>query len=157
MKIELKVIGKTAFNYLDEGIEIYVKRLKRYCTFTLTILPDVKNAKSLTKQLIKTKEGELILKKLDTTDFLILLDDKGKEFSSKQFSTYLEDKLMPKGKKIVFLVGGAYGFSDAVYQRAQLKISLSKLTFSHQMVRLFFVEQLYRAFSIINHEPYHHE
>lgn len=157
MKIELKVVGKTAFDYLDTGIGIYQKRLRRYGDFKITVIPDVKNAKSLSQSQIKTKEGESILKKIEKSHFVILLDDKGKQFTSKEFSSYLENKLMPSGKNIIFIIGGAYGFSEAVYQRADSKISLSKMTFSHQMVRLFFTEQLYRAFSIINHEPYHHE
>ncbi len=157
MKIELKVIGKTAFDYLKDGIAIYEKRLKKYCAFSMSIIPDIKNAKNLSKKLIKSKEGELILKKITKTDFLILLDDKGKEMTSLQFSELLEQRLLPSGKNIVFLIGGAYGFSEEVYKRANMKISLSKLTFSHQMVRLFFIEQLYRAFTILNNEPYHHE
>lgn len=157
MKVELMVVGKTAFDYLKTGIEIYEKRLKRYCEFRITIIPDIKNAKNLSKAQIKTKEGEVILKKLDKSQLVILLDDKGKSYTSMQFSNHLEDKLLPSGKKVCFIIGGAYGFSEAVYQRANQKLSLSKMTFSHQMVRLFFIEQLYRAFSIMNNEPYHHE
>jgi 23S rRNA (pseudouridine1915-N3)-methyltransferase len=157
MKIELKVVGKTAFDYLKTGVAIYEKRLKRYGEFSITIIPDVKNAKSLSKAQIKEKEGIAILKKIDKSPFVVLLDDKGKMFTSKEFSSYLENKLMPSGKNIIFIIGGAYGFSDAVYARANAKLSLSKMTFSHQMVRLFFVEQLYRAYSIIGNEPYHHE
>ncbi|MGK0388089.1 MAG: 23S rRNA (pseudouridine1915-N3)-methyltransferase [Maribacter sp.] len=157
MKIELKVVGKTAFDYLKTGVAIYEKRLKRYGDFSITIIPDIKNAKSLSEAQIKEKEGVAILKKIDKSPFVILLDDKGKMFTSKEFSSYLENKLMPSGKNIIFIIGGAYGFSDAVYARANAKLSLSKMTFSHQMVRLFFVEQLYRAYSIIGNEPYHHE
>lgn len=157
MKIELKVVGKTAFDYLKTGIAIYEKRLKRYCDFSIAVIPDIKNAKNLSKAQIKEKEGAAILKKIDKSPFVILLDDKGKMFTSKEFSAYLEDKLMPSGKNIIFIVGGAYGFSESVYARANAKLSLSKMTFSHQMVRLFFVEQLYRAYSIIKNEPYHHE
>ena len=157
MKIELKVVGKTAFDYLKTGVAIYEKRLKRYGDFSITIISDVKNAKNLSQAQIKEKEGVAILKKIDKSPFVILLDDKGKMFTSKDFSSYLENKLMPSGKNIIFIIGGAYGFSDAVYARANAKLSLSKMTFSHQMVRLFFVEQLYRAYSIIGNEPYHHE
>lgn len=157
MKLELKVVGKTAFSYLDEGISIYEKRLRRYCDFKMTIIPDIKNAKNLTKAQIKKKEGELILKKIEPNHFVILLDDKGKMYSSLEFSNYLEQKLLPAGRNVIFIIGGAYGFSEEVYQRANTKLSLSKMTFSHQMVRLFFVEQLYRAYSILNNEPYHHE
>ncbi len=150
-------IGKTAFSYLDEGIALYEKRLKRYCKYDREILSDIKNAKNLSKDLLKGKEGEAVLKKIQKSDFLILLDDKGKEFTSLKFANYLEQKLLPSGRNVVFLVGGAYGFSKEVYERSDAKLSLSKMTFSHQMVRLFFLEQLYRAFTILKNEPYHHE
>lgn len=157
MKIELIAIGKTSFDYLKTGIAIYEKRLTRYCNFKLSIIPDIKDAKNLSEAQIKHKEGELILKKIDKSHLVILLDDKGKDYTSMQFSNFLENKLMPSGKHIIFIIGGAYGFSEAIYERANQKLSLSKMTFSHQMVRLFFLEQLYRAYSIIKNEPYHHE
>lgn len=157
MNIELKVVGKTAFDYLKEGIQIYEKRMKKYCSFSMTIIPDIKNAKNLNQTLIKKKEGEVILKKISNQDFLILLDEKGKNYTSVGFAKLLDTKLLPNGKKIIFLVGGAYGFSKEVYDRSNMKISLSSMTFSHQMIRLFFIEQLYRAFTIMNNEPYHHE
>ncbi len=156
MKITLIVVGKTAFEYLKEGVAIYEKRLRRYCNFNLVVLPDVKNAKNLSKAQLKTKEGEIILKKINKGAMVVLLDENGKSYTSESFAKYLEDKLMPSGKEICFVVGGAYGFSQEVYDRANTKISLSPMTFSHQMVRLFFIEQLYRGFTIINNEPYHH-
>lgn len=157
MKIELQMVGKTSFGYLSEGMALYEKRLRRYVDFKVRVIPDVKNAKSLPEAQIKEKEGEVILSKLEKSDFLILLDDKGMAFSSPGFSQYLEQKLLPNGRRLIFLVGGAYGFSPEVYARADAQISLSPMTFSHQMVRLFFLEQLYRAFTIIKGEPYHHE
>ena len=157
MKVSFWVIGKTSFKYLDEGIGIYQKRLSHYLNFEYTIIPDIKNAKNLTKEQIKIKEGELVLKKLNSSDFLVLLDENGKEFNSVKFAQYIEKLQQQSHKRIVFLVGGAYGFSKDVYQRANTKIALSQMTFSHQMVRLFFIEQLYRAMTIIKGEPYHHQ
>ena len=156
MKIELWVIGKTAFKYLDEGITIYEKRLKHYVTFDLVTLPDIKNP-PLSIEALKIKEGELILNKLTKDDMLILLDENGKQQTSIDFSKFIETQQMNATKRIVFQIGGAYGFSDAVYARANQKLSLSKMTFSHQMIRLFFVEQLYRAFTIVKGEKYHNE
>lgn len=156
MKTELWVIGKTSHDYLKEGIKIYTKRIDRYIPFNMVVIPDVKNASKLAVKELKIKEGEVILKKLNKGDFLIILDDKGKIRSSVQFATYMEKQLNQSYKRLIFLIGGAYGFSDAVYQKADTKFSLSAMTFSHQMVRLIFVEQLYRAISILNNEPYHH-
>lgn len=157
MKIDLLVTGKTSFPYLNEGIAIYQKRLKHYTSFTLTVLPDIKNAKKMSPTELKRKEGEAILKKLAPNDQMYLLDERGKSYSSIQFSQLLERHMQTAQKKVVFVIGGAFGFSDAVYQRANGKISLSKMTFSHQMIRLFFVEQVYRAMTIIRGEPYHNE
>jgi 23S rRNA (pseudouridine1915-N3)-methyltransferase len=156
MKIELWVIGKTAFKYLDEGISIYEKRLKHYATFDLVTLPDIKNP-PLSIEALKMKEGELILNKLTKDDMLILLDENGKQQTSIDLSKFIETQQMNATKRIVFQIGGAFGFSDAVYARANQKLSLSKMTFSHQMIRLFFVEQLYRAFTILKGEKYHNE
>ncbi len=156
MKIELWQVGKTSFAYLQDGIDIYQKRLKHYISFQSEIIPDIKNAKNLSKIQIKNKEGDAILKKLKPNDTLVLLDENGKTFDSIQFSQYLEKSMQQSHKRIIFVVGGAYGFSEEMYQRANQKISLSKMTFSHQMVRLFFVEQLYRAMTILKGEPYHH-
>lgn len=156
MKIELWVVGKTAFKYLEEGISVYEKRLKHYVHFDLVVLPDIKNP-PLSTEALKTKEGELILAKLTKDDYLILLDEKGKQMTSMDFSSFIEQQQVNAVKRIVFQIGGAFGFSDAVYTRANRELSLSKMTFSHQMIRLFFVEQLYRAFTIIKGEKYHNE
>ncbi len=156
MKIELWVIGKTNFDYLVEGIEIYEKRLKHYLNFELVVLPDVKIGKKESVGQIKKKEGEALLNKCNDSDYLILLDDKGKQYASEVFAQQIEQYLQMSVKRIVFIVGGAYGFSEEMYQRANTKISLSAMTFSHQMVRLIFVEQLYRAMTILRNEPYHH-
>ncbi len=157
MKVEFWVIGKTAFSYLDEGVAIYTKRLPHYLPFSMTVLPDVKNAKNLTKAQLKDAEGKLILKALSANDLLVLMDERGKELTSVEFSKFMDQQLMMSHKRIVFLVGGAYGFSKEVYERSNRKLSLSKMTFSHQMVRLIFLEQLYRAMTILRNEPYHHE
>jgi 23S rRNA (pseudouridine1915-N3)-methyltransferase len=157
MKIKLLAIGKTDDKNLQTLIETYQKRLKHYINFELEIIPDIKNVKNLSESQQKEKEGELILKKLTSTDALILLDEKGKEFRSINFSTYLQKKMNSGIKQLVFVIGGPYGFSDSIYKKSADKISLSKMTFSHQMIRLFVVEQIYRAFTILKNEPYHHE
>jgi 23S rRNA (pseudouridine1915-N3)-methyltransferase len=156
MKIEFWVIGKTDFDYLKEGIAVYEKRLKHYVAYEMVVLADVKNP-PLSMEALKTKEGEIILNKLQKEDFLILLDENGKQNTSVEFSQFIEKKQMDGTKRLIFQIGGAYGFSETVYARANFKMSLSKLTFSHQMVRLFFVEQLYRAFTILKGEKYHNE
>lgn len=157
MKIKLLAIGKTDDKNLQTLIETYQNRLKHYINFQLEVIPDIKNVKNLSQQQQKEKEGELILKKLAPTDQLVLLDEKGKEFRSIEFSSFLQKKMNSGIKQLVFVIGGPYGFSETVYKKAQGKISLSKMTFSHQMIRLIFVEQLYRAFTILKREPYHHE
>jgi 23S rRNA (pseudouridine1915-N3)-methyltransferase len=157
MKVELWVIGKTAFSYLDEGMAVYEKRLVHYLPFTAVVLPDVKNAGSLSADQLKLKEGELVISRLKKEDLLVLLDERGKQLTSVEFSVFMEQKLQLSAKKLVFLVGGAFGFSEAIYQRADQKLSLSKMTFSHQMVRVFFLEQLYRAMTILRGESYHNE
>ena len=157
MKIKLLAIGKTDDKNLIQLIDIYKNRLKHYIKFELEIIPDIKNVKKLSETQQKEKEGELILAKLQNTDQLILLDDKGKDFTSIEFSKYLQKKMNSGIKQLVLVIGGPYGFSDAVYKKANGKISLSKMTFSHQMIRLFIVEQLYRGFTILRNEPYHHE
>ena len=157
MKTEFWMIGKTAFPYLNEGMKIYEKRLKRYLSYQTLILPDAKNANKLPSEKLKEKEGELVLKKLNSTDLLILLDERGKQYSSIEFSNFMEKKLFSGKKRMIFLVGGAFGFSDEIYRRANEKISLSKMTFSHQMIRVFFMEQLFRAMTILKNEPYHNE
>ncbi|WP_117883348.1 23S rRNA (pseudouridine(1915)-N(3))-methyltransferase RlmH [Aureibaculum luteum] len=157
MKIKLLAIGKTDDKNLIALITMYQKRLKHYINFDLEIIPDIKKVKNLTENQQKEKEGELILQQLSPTDVLVLFDEKGQEFRSIQFSKFLQKKMNSGIKQLVLVIGGPYGFSDAVYQKAQGKIALSKMTFSHQMIRLFVVEQLYRAFTILKNEPYHHE
>ena len=157
MNIKLLTIGKTDNKALQSLIDDYTNRLSFYIKFDLEIIPDIKNIKNLSESQQKEKEGELILAKLTSTDQLILLDEKGTTFSSVDFSDYLQKKMNSGAKNLVFVIGGPYGFSDEVYQKAQGKISLSLLTFSHQMVRLFFIEQLYRGFTILRNEPYHHQ
>jgi len=157
MKIKLLAIGKTDDINLQSLIETYQNRLKHYISFDLEIIPDIKNVKSLSEGQQKEKEGELILKKLNQTDVLILLDEKGTTYTSVDFSKYLQKKMNSGIKQLVLVIGGPYGFSEEIYKKASGKISLSKMTFSHQMIRLFVVEQLYRAFTILKNEPYHHE
>lgn len=157
MKIKLLAIGKTDDKSLQTLIATYQERLKHYIKFELAIIPDIKNAKNLSQKQQKEKEGLLLLSKLQAGDQLVLLDEKGKDFRSVEFSNFLQKKMNSGFKQLVFVIGGPYGFSEEVYQRAQGKISLSKMTFSHQMIRLFFTEQLYRAFTILKNEPYHHE
>lgn len=157
MNIKLLAIGKTDNKNLQALIEEYTKRLGFYIKFDLDIIPDIKNAKNLSESEQKIKEGQLILNKLSPTDYLILLDENGKEFSSVGFSEFLQKKMNSGLKTIVFVIGGPYGFSDEVYQKAEGKVSLSQMTFSHQMIRLFVIEQIYRAFTILNNEPYHHQ
>jgi 23S rRNA (pseudouridine1915-N3)-methyltransferase len=157
MNIKLLAVGKTDDKNLQTLIENYQKRLSFYVKFDLEIIADIKNAKNLSEAQQKEKEGEIILSKISPTDELILLDENGKSFSSIGFSEYLQKKMNSGIKTLVFVIGGPYGFSEAVYQKANRKVSLSEMTFSHQMVRLFIVEQLYRAFTILRNEPYHHQ
>lgn len=156
MKITLLVVGKTTSAQIESLIQEYQKRLTHYIPFALQIIPELKNTKALTPDQQKLAEGDLILRAITPNTDLVLLDEHGKEFRSIEFADYVQ-KRMSSGRDVVFVVGGPYGFSEAVYQRANGKISLSKMTFSHQMVRLFFVEQLYRALTILRGEPYHHE
>ncbi len=157
MNIKLLAVGKTDDKNLQTLIENYQKRLSFYVKFDLEIIADIKNAKNLSEAQQKEKEGELILSKVTASDHLILLDEKGKSFTSVGFSDFLQKKMNSGIKTLVFVIGGPYGFSETVYQRAEGKISLSEMTFSHQMVRLFIIEQLYRAFTILRNEPYHHQ
>ena len=157
MRITLLVVGKTEDKYLIEGIEKYLSRLKHYIGFTIVVIPDVKNTKNLTEAQQKTKEAELILKQISNPDTVILMDEKGKKYTSVQFSDYLNKQMIGSVQQLTFIIGGPYGFDESVYKRSNGSISLSDMTFSHQMVRLFFVEQLYRAFSILKGEPYHHQ
>jgi 23S rRNA (pseudouridine1915-N3)-methyltransferase len=156
MNIRLLAIGKTDHKALQQLIEEYAKRLSFYTRFDLEVIPDIKNAKNMSEPQQKQKEGEMLLAKIAAQDKLILLDELGKSFSSIAFSEELQKQMNAGIKTLVFAIGGPYGFSDEVYTRASARISLSSMTFSHQMVRLFFVEQLYRAFTILKNEPYHH-
>lgn len=157
MKIVLLVVGKTTESYFIQGIDEYSKRLAHYVPFELTVIPELRNTKSLSTDQQKEREADLILKALQPGDYVVLLDEHGREFTSLQFASYLEKKMANIAKRLIFVVGGPYGFSNRVYQAAQEKISLSKMTYSHQMIRLIFTEQLYRAMTILNNEPYHHE
>ena len=157
MKITLLTVGKTDRDWVRQGLDIYVSRLKHYIPFSMVEIPELKNVSALSKDQIKSKEGELILKNIRPIDELILLDEHGKEYTSVELAKVIQEKISYTGKDMVFVIGGAYGFSPEVYSRANSKISLSRMTFSHQMVRAIFAEQLYRAFTIMKGEPYHHE
>ncbi len=157
MKITLLTVGKTDRDWVRQGLDIYVSRLKHYVPFSIVEIPELKNVSAMTKDQIKVKEGELILKNIRNTDDVVLLDERGREYSSVELAGIIQNKINHEGKDIVYVIGGAYGFSDAVYARANSKLSLSRMTFSHQMVRAIFAEQIYRAFTIMKGEPYHHE
>ena len=157
MNIKLLAIGKTDNKSLQTLIDDYTKRLSFYVKFDLEVIPDIKNVKNLSEAQQKEKEGELILSKLSATDQLILLDENGTTFSSVGFSDYLQKKMNAGIKTLVFVIGGPYGFSEEIYKKSQGKVSLSEMTFSHQMVRLFVIEQIYRGFTILRNEPYHHQ
>lgn len=157
MEFILLSVGKTKINFINEGIKHYLNRLKHYIQLSLIELPDVKNIKVNDRLYQKNKEGELILDKLSPSDMVIILDEKGKEFTSIELASYIEKISLTGRKRIVFIIGGPFGFSDSVYKRADAKLSLSRLTFNHEMVRLFFVEQIYRAMTIVRGEPYHHD
>jgi len=157
MKVKLIVIGKTKSEFLLDGENEYQKRLKHYCKFSELIIPNIKKASKLSKEVLKEKEGNLILDSLKKSDYVILLDDKGLALTSIEFSEFLNKKIVSSTNELVFIVGGAFGFSESLYKRASIKLRLSKMTFSHQMVRMIFKEQLYRAFTIIKGEKYHHE
>jgi 23S rRNA (pseudouridine1915-N3)-methyltransferase len=157
MKITLLTLGKTEDKYLIEGIEIYIKRLKHYLPFRIIEIPELKNTKSLSQEQQKSKEAELIFKNIQSTDHIILLDENGQHYSSRDFSVYLNKKMVSGLQHLVFIIGGPYGFSNEIYERSNEKIALSKMTMSHQMIRLFFTEQIYRACTILKGEPYHHD
>lgn len=157
MKITLAVVGKTSTGYLEQGVAEYVRRLAHYVSFNIQYIADLKKTKSLTPDQQKVSEGKLILQNLDKSDYVVLLDEHGKEYTSMQFADYVQKRMSSGARRVVFVVGGPYGFSQDVYNRANDKLSLSKMTFSHEMIRLIFTEQLYRAYTILNHEPYHHE
>lgn len=157
MKTVLLVVGRTVEPHYISAINDYVERTKHYISFELEVIPELKNTKNLSEEQQKEKEGDLILKSLQNGDVIVLLDEFGKEFRSVEFARWMEKKLANVNKRLVFIIGGPYGFAQKVYDSAQEKISLSKMTFSHQMIRLIFVEQLYRAMSILHGGPYHHE
>ena len=156
MTIKLVCVGKTDKRELEDLINIYSERLQHYIKFEMEVIPDLKKTKNLDENQQKTKEGDLILSGTQNSDFVVLLDENGKQFDSVAFSEYIQKRMNTGLKRLIFVIGGPYGFSDTVYARANGKISLSKMTFSHQMVRLFATEQLYRAFTILKNEPYHH-
>lgn len=157
MKTILLVVGRTVEQHFITAINDYVQRTKRYLQFEIEVIPELKNTKSLSTDIQKEKEGELILKALQPGDVVVLLDEGGKEMRSIEFADYMKRKMNTVNKRLVFVIGGPYGFSQRVYETAQEKLSLSRMTFSHQMVRLIFVEQIYRAMTILNNGPYHHE
>ena len=157
MRIQVMFVGKTTGKLFQEAISDYQQRLTHYVPFAIEEVPDLKNTKNLTEEQQKEKEADIVLDHLQPGDVLVLLDERGKEFTSREFSTFLENKMQTVSKRLVLLIGGPYGFSQRIYDAAQGKISLSKMTFSHQMVRLFLVEQIYRAFTIMRGEPYHHD
>ncbi len=157
MKITLAVIGKTEVGFVRQGIDEYVKRLQHYVQFDIRYIGDVKATRNMTEAQQKAAEGKMLLAALETSDHVVLLDEHGSERTSVEYSEWLQRRMSSGCKRLVFVVGGPYGFSKEVYDRANEKISLSKMTFPHELVRLIFVEQLYRAFTILRHEPYHHE
>ena len=157
MNIELLVLGKTDSKEVDALVALYSKRLAHYVRFSITYLPDLRNTKNLSEAQQKSSEGDMILASLQPSDFVALLDEGGKEFRSVEFAEWIEKRMASGLRRLVFVIGGPYGFSEAVYGRADAKLSLSKMTFSHQIVRAIFAEQLYRAFTILRNEPYHHE
>jgi 23S rRNA (pseudouridine1915-N3)-methyltransferase len=157
MKITLLTVGKTDVKWVKEGLDLYVSRLVHYIPFQVREIPELKNVSALSREQVKAREGALVLKALRPTDEVVLLDEGGREFRSVDFAGWLEERVSRGSRDLVFVIGGAYGFSPDVYSRADSKLSLSKMTFSHQMVRTIFAEQLYRAFTILRGEPYHHE
>lgn len=157
MDIILLTIGKTVTSYLSAGIEEYCKRLKRYTPYSIISLPDPRNVRNLTEQQRKDAEGSLLLQELTSADYVVLLDERGKEYTSIAFADFISKRMLSGKKRLIFVVGGPYGFSQPVYDRADSLLSLSKMTFNHEMVRLFFTEQVYRAMTILRGEPYHHQ
>ncbi len=157
MNIELLVVGKTDSALIEEIVTSYVKRINHYCKFSITTLADVKNTKNLSIKQQRVAEGEMILRQIVDSDFVTLLDERGTEYRSVDFAYWLQKRMNSGVRRLLIVIGGPYGFSEAVYQRANSKVSLSKMTFSHQIVRAIFAEQIYRAFTILKNEPYHHE
>lgn len=157
MKTTLLLIGKTDEEYLEHGIQKYVARIVHYSPFDIKVLPDMRNTKNMSELQQKQREAEVILNEIAPNDYVAVLDENGTQFTSRQFAEFIEKTTMQGARRLLFVVGGPYGFAPEIYQRANRKISLSQMTFSHQMVRLIFVEQLYRAFTILRGEPYHHD
>lgn len=157
MEIELLTIGKTTIKFVEDGIAEYTKRLKHYIPYSIRSLPDIRNASRMDKEKQKEEEGKRMLEAITPSDFLVLLDERGRQYSSIEFSSFLEKQMIAGRRKVIFAVGGPYGFSRQVYDRADSMLSLSKMTFNHEMVRLFFTEQVYRGMTILRGEPYHHE
>lgn len=157
MNIELIVIGKTDSKEVASLVEMYAKRVNFYCKFAITALPDVKNTRSLTVKQQRTAEGEMLLRQFAEGDYVVLLDERGEEMRSVEFAYWLQKRMNSGMRRLLLVIGGPYGFSEAVYARANAKLSLSRMTFSHQIVRALFAEQIYRAFTILHNEPYHHE
>jgi len=157
MKATLIMIGKTEEDYIKKGISIFENRLKHYIPFETIVIPALKNSKNLTFEQQKEKEGELLLKQFSTEDYIVLLDENGEEFKSTGFANFFQKHMNASTKNLVFVIGGPFGFSQKIYQKANMKLSLSKMTFSHQMIRMLFIEQVYRAMTILRNEPYHHE
>lgn len=156
MKVLFLMVGKTDFQFINDGFMMYVQRIKRYISFDIGIIRDIKKSKAQDTAQMKKLEGDEILNTIQASDYVVLLDEKGKELTSVSFSSFIENKMNTGAKRLVFVVGGAYGFSEEVYKRANYQLSLSNMTFSHQIIRIIFLEQLYRAFTIIKGEPYHH-
>ena len=157
MKIQLLVIGNTSAPFIKDGIEIYRKRLSHYVPFDIVVLPDIRNARNLTEEMQKQKEGMAMLDVIKPGDYVVLLDERGVEYTSREFAGFVDKRMATVSRTIWFVIGGPYGFSDAVYDRCDFKLSFSRMTFSHEMIRLFFTEQLYRAMTILRGEPYHHD
>lgn len=157
MKIVLLAVGKTSTDYLVKGIEGFIKRINHYVPMELSIIPDLKSTKGLTEETQKIREGQAMMAALLPGDVVVLLDERGKEYTSREFASQIDRKMVQGIKRLVFVIGGPYGFSQEIYDRANEKISLSRMTFTHEMVRLFFVEQIYRAMTILRGEPYHHD
>lgn len=157
MKCHLVMVGRTDESWLNTGLEHYLRRIERYTPFQTIVIPDIKRSSAMPDIVLKEKEGEVILKLLSPSDIMVLLDERGMEMGSRGFADFLNKMMLSGCRKLFFVIGGAYGFSDSVYKRADHKLSLSRMTFPHQLVRLVFAEQLYRAFSILNNEPYHHD
>lgn len=157
MKIELFAVGKTQTRHLEEGIRVYTERIGHYLPFALTVIPDIKATRSLSEERQKELEGERMLSAFQPSDYVVLLDERGTQMTSREFATFIDRRMSSGLKRLIFVIGGPYGFSDAVYARVDAKLSLSKMTFSHEMIRLFFTEQIYRAMTILRGEPYHHD